>query len=172
MDSGCEGACIRLDECKRLGIPIIPLDHTDKLVPTQADGNSPLDILGKVKFHPKRDKITLEFEGYVARNLQSPILCGAPFLVRNKIVQELHNRRIVIDGKYYIEETSEFCPNPVPEVSISSLSLSQASYSIELAYTNKALYKRGYTISGNCMEEKHNGGLCNPFLTFFNEFLL
>ena len=41
------------------------------------------------------------------------------------------------------------------------------SYSIKLSYNvNKALYKRGYTISGNCMEEKSHGGLCNPFLAF------
>ena len=29
LDSGCEGDCIRFDECKRLGIPIYPLDATD-----------------------------------------------------------------------------------------------------------------------------------------------
>ena len=77
--------------------------------------------MGKAKFNPNRDKLSLAFDGYVVRHLQSPILCGAPFLERNKIVQELHNRRIVIDGKYYIEETSPYCPNPVPEVSVSSL---------------------------------------------------
>ena len=120
IDSGCEGDCIRVDEAKRLGIPIFPLDHTDKNA-TQADGKSQLDIVGKAKFNPNRDKLSLAFDGYVVRHLQSPILCGAPFLERNKIVQELHNRRIVIDGKYYIEETSPYCPNPVPEVSVSSL---------------------------------------------------
>ena len=48
LDSGCEGDCIRKDECLRLGIPIQPLDHTDKHMPTQADGKSPLSIVGKV----------------------------------------------------------------------------------------------------------------------------
>ena len=128
MDSGCEGDCIRLDECQRLNIPISPLDNTDNHVPTQADGKSPLQILGKVSFLINRDKITLKFEGYVTKNLQSPILCGAPFLERNKIVQELHNRRIVIEGKYYIEETSQFCPNPVPVVNISSLGISRVQF--------------------------------------------
>ena len=128
MDSGCEGDCIRLDECERLNIPIIPLDHTDTHIPTQEDGKSPLQILGKVIFQPQRDKISLQFEGYVTKNLQSPILCGAPFLDRNKIVQELHNRRIVINGKYFIEETSPFCPNPVPVVNTSSLTLSRVQF--------------------------------------------
>ena len=122
LDSGCEGDCIRLDECQRLNIPILPLDKSDKQIPTQADGKTPLKILGKVKFSPSRDKINLIYEGYVTKDLQSPILCGAPFLERNKIVQELHNRRIVIDNKFYIEETSPFCPNPVPSVGVSQLS--------------------------------------------------
>ena len=39
-------------------------------------------------------------------------------------MQELHNRRIVIDGKFYIKETSPFCPNPIPEINVSNLSWS------------------------------------------------
>ena len=123
LDSGCEGDCMRADECLRLGLSIEPLDHTDTHLPLQADGKSPLNIVGKVKCEPYRGKIALQFEGYVTKNLQSPILCGAPFLSRNKIVQELHNRRIVIDNKNYIEETSPYCPNQWPEVTISNLSL-------------------------------------------------
>ena len=99
LDSGCEGDCIHVDECKPLGIPILPLDYTDTQ-PMQADGHSPLEILGKVKFTCTRDKIILHFEGYVARNIQAPILCGGSFLSRNKITQDLHNNKIVIDGKY------------------------------------------------------------------------
>ena len=127
LDSGCEGDCIRLDECKRLNLPIRPLDSTDTSVPTQADGQSPLKIIGKVMFHAIRDKVSLKFDGYVTQELQSPILCGAPFLDRNKIVQELHNQRIVIDGKYYIGETSPYCPNPIPAVSVSNLSIGNVS---------------------------------------------
>ena len=132
LDSGCEGDVIRLDECERLKIPVLPLDHTDKHVPTQADGKSPLEILGKVIFNPYRDNLSLKYEGYVTRNLQSPILCGAPFLERNKIVQELHNNRIVIDNKYYIEETSPFCPNPTPLVNVSRVQFSEPGDSLEL----------------------------------------
>ena len=123
LDSGCEGDCMREDECNRLGLSIEPLDHTDSHLPMQADGRSPLNIVGKVKCEPYRGKISLKFDGYVTKDLQSPVLCGAPFLSRNKIVQELHNRRIVVDSKYYIEETSPFCPNKWPEISVSNLSL-------------------------------------------------
>ena len=104
LDSGCEGDCIRKDECERLGITITSLDHTDS-VPTQADGNSNLDVVGKAKFVGIRDKVQLEFDGYAVSNLQAKILCGAPFLSRNKIVQELHNNKIVIDNKFHILES-------------------------------------------------------------------
>ena len=84
LDSGCEGDCIHVNECKRLGIPILPLDSTDTQ-PMQADGHSPLDIVGKVKFECTCDKITLYFEGYAVKNIQTSILCGGSFLSRNKI---------------------------------------------------------------------------------------
>ena len=124
LDSGCEGDVVTQAECNRLNIPVTPLDASDTLVPTQADGKSPLKIVGKVKFECNRDKVVFIFEGYVAVNLQSPILCGAAFLERNHIVQELHKRRIVVDSKYYIEETSPFCPNPNPVVEVSNISWS------------------------------------------------
>ena len=76
-----------------------------------------------------RGKISLRFEGYVTDSLQSPILCGAPFLSRNKVVQELHNRRIIIDGKHYIEESSPFCPNSIPDFNVAKISILDVSYS-------------------------------------------
>ena len=120
LDSGCEGDCILESECIRLNIPILPLDSTDT-IPTQADGYSPLQIKGKAKFQCERDKIILYFDGYVTTNMQSRILCGASFLTRNKVVQELHNNKIVIQGKYHIIESSPLCPNPLPSVQISHI---------------------------------------------------
>ena len=79
LDSGCEGDCIRVDECYRLGIQIKPLDYSDNQIPTQADGTSPLDIVGKVKFEIERDKLVFKYEGYAAKNLQAGILGGGAF---------------------------------------------------------------------------------------------
>ena len=110
---------MREDECKRLNIEINPLDAKDINIPTQADGDSPLQIVGKAKFQANRGKIDLHFEGYVCRRLQSAILCGGPFMEENKIVQELSNKRIVIDNKYYVMETSPMCPDPLPELVVS-----------------------------------------------------
>ena len=92
-------------ECHRLNVPVTPLTHSDQVLPTQADGRSPLNVLGKAKFTARRGKIELNFDCYVTSNLQSPILCGGSFLERNLVVQELHKRRVVVAGKYYIEET-------------------------------------------------------------------
>ena len=50
IDSGSEGDCIRQDVCTRLAIPVLPLDPNDNKVPTQADGLSPLEIVGQAKF--------------------------------------------------------------------------------------------------------------------------
>ena len=64
LDSGCEGDCIRLDECYRLNIQVKPLDNSDDQIPTQADGKSSLNIVGKVKFDIERDKLTFKYESH------------------------------------------------------------------------------------------------------------
>ena len=138
LDSGCEGDCITIAECHRLNLSVKPLDSTDQILPTQANGKSPLNVLGKVRFTATRGKIQFFFEGYVTSSLQSPILCGGSFLERNLIVQELHKRRIVVAGKYYIEETPFYCPYPNPTVDVSCISYSQIQGS--KIYANKVLF--------------------------------
>ena len=101
IDSGSEGNCIRLDTCQKLNLQILPLDKDEKAVPTQADGKSLLEIVGQTKFVAIRGKVSLHWSGFVAKTLSSAILCGGPFIEQNKIVQELHHNRIVIDNKHY-----------------------------------------------------------------------
>ena len=79
LDSGCEGDCIQEAECRRLKLKIDELDETDTM-PTQADGNSNLNVIGKTKFTCIRDKMQFTFEGYVVTTLQARILCGGSFL--------------------------------------------------------------------------------------------
>ena len=111
---------MREDECVRLDIPIQPLDHTDTNVPAQADGKSLLEIVGKAKFSAVRGKATFYWEGYVCKNLHSAILCGGAFMERNKVVQELSKKRIVVDNKYFILETSPLCPDPLPDTYVAN----------------------------------------------------
>ena len=118
IDSGCEGDCIKLGCCHKLGIKVLPLDPDDDKIPTQADGKSPLEIVGQAKFTAIKNNVQFFFEGYVAKELNADILCGAPFMERNKLVQELHNKCVVVDGKHTFLENSPFCPNLIPEVSV------------------------------------------------------
>ena len=121
IDSGSEGHCIRKDICQKLGIRILPLHKNDQRIPTQAFGLSPLEIVGYTRFRAIRGKVTLYFKGYVAKTLNSEILCGAPFMERKRLVQELNNKRIIIDGKYVFLENSPFCPKLQPEVGVSQV---------------------------------------------------
>ena len=111
IDSGSEGNCIKYDTCQKLSLPVYPLDQDDRSVPTQADGKSALNIVGQTEFTATRGNVTLHFTGFVATTLSASILCGGPFIEENKIVQELHNNRIVIDGKHIFFEDSPFSPD-------------------------------------------------------------
>ena len=121
IDSGSEGNCMREDICQKLGLSVVPLDADDSSVPTQADGQSPLDIVGQTEFIAKRGNIEFFWKGYVATSLSANILCGGPFMERNQIVQELHNNRLKV-GKHYLQENSPFRPTPDPEISIANIS--------------------------------------------------
>ena len=91
IDSGSEGNCIRLSTCQKLQLPVRKLDADDQSTPTQADGKSPLDIVGQTEFVAVKNNVSFQWSGYVAKTLSAEILCGGPFIEHNRIVQELHN---------------------------------------------------------------------------------
>ena len=111
IDSGSEGNCVSEKTCKKLSLPVLPLDSDDRSVPTQADGQSPLVIIGQTEFTAERGNVQMQFKGYVAKTLAAAILCGGPFIEENKLVQELHHNRIIIDGKHTFIEDSPFSPD-------------------------------------------------------------
>ena len=47
---------------------------------------------------------------------------------RNRLVQELHNKRVVVDGKHIFLENSQFCPNLIPEVSVKHVAENKDPY--------------------------------------------
>ena len=67
--------------------------------------------MGQTEFVAIRGKVSLNWTGFVAKTLSSSILCGGPFIEKNRIVQELHHNRIVIDSKHYFLEDSPFRPS-------------------------------------------------------------
>ena len=114
LDSGAEGNCMKLETCQKLNLPIRKLDNDDSSVPTQADGKSKLDIIGQTDFVAVKNNVQLHWSGYVAKTLGADILCGGPFMERNRIIQDLSNKRVIVGDKYHFLEDSPFIPsNPM-----------------------------------------------------------
>ena len=90
-------------EAVRLGVTIIPLDKADK-IPNQADGSTPLHPLGAAITSFTRDNLTMPWHGYVIKHLSQPILCGTPFISRNKIVQHIHKNLMMVGQKVILED--------------------------------------------------------------------
>ena len=103
IDSGGEGNCMRTDEVRRLGIDIIPLGEDD-LLPSQADGKSPLDTEGSVITTFNRNGLEVKFHGYVVKNLSQPILCGLPFMAENDVTQYINKGIMMIKGKTFLQD--------------------------------------------------------------------
>ena len=113
IDSGSEGDCMLETEASRLNLKILPLDKEDK-VPRQADGISPLEVVGVVKTTFARGPNILHFHGYVVKTLSQPILCGTPFICRNKIVQHMHKRLMMIGDNVVLEDPPFYPGNNLP----------------------------------------------------------
>ena len=47
LDSGCEGDCIREDECYRLNLEIVPLDNTDTNNPPGKVSGKPNTVISR-----------------------------------------------------------------------------------------------------------------------------
>ena len=125
IDSGAEGDCIKEEAALRLGITILPLNDTD-IIPRLADGSTSLIVVGKAIAQFERDKnpkgIKVDFHGYVVQNLSKDILCGVPFIKRNKVIQNIPERKMSVNGRVIIEEPS-FCPSPLFNFDINEQSL-------------------------------------------------
>ena len=63
----------------------------------QADGKTPLDIVGEVHETFTRSKVTFVFNGLVASNLDVEILGGAPFQKTNGIMTDFVNENIIVN---------------------------------------------------------------------------
>lgn len=81
LDSGAESDLISEKEAKRLGVPILRTGQGAGL----ADGVTQLYITGEAHFILLHGHHKLNFSGLVAKNLNTPILGGAPFHDANDI---------------------------------------------------------------------------------------
>ena len=96
MDTGCTSNIVRLDVATALNIPITP----SKQRAVQADGSTPLDVVGEVQIVFTHDSHELMFNGLVCETLDFDILAGAPFHSTNDVYAR-PSRKIV-----YVKENA------------------------------------------------------------------
>jgi len=90
LDTGATVNMIHESIAKQLGLRILPSSQ----IATQADGKSEITIVGETRFCVNRDNVDLQFEGLVAKNMDTDVLAGIPFLAANNI--SIHPAKSVV----------------------------------------------------------------------------
>ena len=93
VDSGATGNFIKESTARELGLKIEKSDQ--KAV--QADGETPLNVVGEVHVVFSRGKSKFQFDGLVVNNLDDDILGGAPFQKTNAIMSDFVNEIFIIN---------------------------------------------------------------------------
>ena len=89
---------IRHSVVKRLGLPLAPSSQSAH----QADGSSPLQIVGETRLSFTRDQREFRFEGLVVENLDVDVLAGTPFMEKNDVAVRPAKQQVILgDGKCY-----------------------------------------------------------------------
>ena len=82
----------------------------------QADGVTPMDVIGEVHCSLTRGQWTFELDALVVHHLDVDILAGSPFMVRNDISVCPAKRQIEIGGSEIISYSSPFRHTRQPNV--------------------------------------------------------
>jgi hypothetical protein len=94
---------IRASTVKRLGANIKASSQSAR----QADGHSPLEVIGETRITFTRENYELCFEGLVAENLDVEILTGTPFMETKDIFVRPTQRTILICDTSYTYGSNE-----------------------------------------------------------------
>lgn len=98
IDSGATGNMIRQSTAKRLGAKIAPSSQSVH----QADGSSPLKVIGETHISFTRDNQTFQFEGLVIEDLDVEVLAGTPFMELNDVAVRPARKEVILgDGPTY-----------------------------------------------------------------------
>ena len=104
IDSGATGNMIRHDTALRIGCNIKNSSQSAH----QADGSSPLTIVGETTISLARKNKTFQFCGLVVQNLDVEMLAGTPFMEVNDITIRPAKRIITLaDGTTYTYGTTQ-----------------------------------------------------------------
>ena len=92
IDSGATGNMIRLSTAKRLGATIQASSQSAQ----QADGASPLRVIGETRLAFTRGSHNFHFEGLVVEDSDVDILAGTPFMEWNDIAVRPAKRLVIL----------------------------------------------------------------------------
>lgn len=99
VDSGATGNMLRHSTAIALGLTIKPSSQSAQ----QADGSSPLHVVGETKCKLSRDDHHFNFEALVVENLDVDALAGTPFMEMNDIGIRPAKREVILhDGSVYM----------------------------------------------------------------------
>ena len=102
LDTGATSNMVCASSAKLYGFPIIPASQMAR----QADGVTPMDVIGEVHCSLTRGQWTFELDALVAPQPDVDILTGNPFMVRNDIGVRPAERQIEIGGTEIISYSS------------------------------------------------------------------
>ena len=102
LDTGATSNMVRASSAKLYGFPITSASQMAR----QADGVTPMDVIGEVHCSLTRGQWTFELDALVVRQLDVDILAGNPFMVRNDIGVRPAKRQIEIGGTEIINYSS------------------------------------------------------------------
>ena len=102
LDTGATSNMVCASSAKLYGFPITPASQMAR----QADGVTPMDVIGEVHCSLTRGQWTFELDALVVRQLDVDILACNPFMVRNDIGVRPAKRQIEIGGTEIISYSS------------------------------------------------------------------
>ena len=112
LDSGAEANLMRKDECHRIGVKI----HPSNQKATQADGKTPMKVVGEVHFKANIGHHILKFGGLVVEDMDSAVLPGMPFLQQNDIAINYSSNTVYLGSCCEIKCTPPKSRTKVPGI--------------------------------------------------------
>ena len=94
LDTGATSNMISSSFAKRIKLPMSPANQRAR----QADGITPLDVLGEVHCRLTRGDHSFQLDALVVKQLDVDVLAGNPFLVTNDIATRPAKNQVVIRG--------------------------------------------------------------------------
>lgn len=95
IDSGATGNMIRHSTAKRLGAKVLASSQSAH----QADGSSPLHVVGETRLVFTRGSHKFHFEGLIVENLDVDILAGTPFMEVNDVTVRPAKRLVILSDE-------------------------------------------------------------------------